>query len=157
MAWLKIPAYSTASCSTKTWLTHAWGDALRTHASFSLIAPWSTRRERVRWVWNTIEGAVHGLLAELCIERVATRRDQFSSVTWLLDAMLSPNAAQPNGQTSLAPMFAHAFLWNKMASNRKLSQLSQYTALLCSSQSRPPASSNWSLWMWYSLVPSALL
>ena len=43
----------------------------------------------------------------------STWRDQFSLVTWLLNAMLSPSAAQPNGQTSLAPVFSHAFLWEQ--------------------------------------------
>ena len=34
-------------------------------------------------------------LEEMCIERVATWRDRFSYVTWLLDAIFSPNVAQP--------------------------------------------------------------
>ena len=47
----------------------------------------------------------------MCFERVATWRDPFSLVTWLLDAVLSPNAAQPNEQTSLTPRVRRCVSW----------------------------------------------
>ncbi len=58
---------------------------------------------------------------ELCIERAKTYRDQFSLVTWLLDAIFSPNAAQSNVQTGLEPVRAlFASFGPKMASDCEL-------------------------------------
>ena len=42
-------------------------------------------------------GSVQGSGAALCIGRFTRWRDQVALVTWLLDAMLSPNEAEPNG------------------------------------------------------------
>ena len=71
-------------------------------------------------------------MSDQCIKRVATWRDQFSLVTWFLDAMLSPNAAQPNGQTSLAPpCLPMPFLGNTMGLQwQVVLTLTTYTALI---------------------------
>ncbi len=62
---------------------------------------------------------------ELCIDRVATWRGQFSSVTWLLGAMfLSTILHNQSAVYSLAPC-SHAF-----PNSCRLSQLSQYAALI---------------------------
>ena len=83
-----------------------------------------------RFPFEPIEGAVlapdvicKGSYPEPCVERV---------VTIFFGHVVAgrPNAAQPNGQTSLAPCIHQGvFFLHIMASYHKLSQISQVTAL----------------------------
>ncbi len=70
----------------------------RMFITYSCIA-WCVTVFRTQW------------LPQLCIEKDATWRDQFCLVKWLLDSMLGPNAAKPNGQTSLASCIHQCVFW----------------------------------------------
>ena len=80
-------------------------------------------------LWKKLCSTYWIRVPELFIDKAATWRDQFSLVTWLLEAILVQMEHNQMGRLVWHPAFAHVCPWHIMASNRKLMQLFQYTAL----------------------------